>query len=88
MHFEFLLNSFYLEYFLNPEKYKIHFNNWLSEDGGRFFDKRNLNMLIEVEEPFEVVNDNFIWISMYQIKYLIKKHTWINPHIRSILSFF
>ena len=78
----------YLEYFLNPEKYKIHFNNWLSEDGGRFFDKRNLNMLIEVEEPFEVVNDNFIWISMYQIKYLIKKHTWINPHVRSILSFF
>ena len=48
----------------------------------------NLNKLIEVEEPFEVVNDNFIWISMYQIKYLIKKHTWINPHIRSILSFF
>ena len=78
----------YLEYFLNPEKYKIHFSNWLSEDGGRFLDKRNLNMLIEVEEPFEVVNDNFIWMSMYQIKYFIKKHTWINPHVRSIISFF
>ena len=78
----------YLEYFLKPDKHKIHFNNWLSEDGGRFLDKRNLNMLIEVEEPFEVVNDNFIWMSMYQIKHLIKNHTWINPHVRSILSFF
>lgn len=78
----------YLEYFLKPDKHKIHFSNWLSEDGGRFLDKRNLNMLIEVEEPFEVVNDNFIWMSMYQIKHLINNHTWINPHVRSILSFF
>jgi len=78
----------YLKYFLKPDKHKIHFSNWLSEDGGRFLDKRNLNMLIEVVDPFEVVNDNFIWMSMYQIKYLIKKHTWVGPHVRSILSFF
>ena len=34
----------YLDYFVNSEKYKVHFRNWLCEDGGRLYNKRNLNM--------------------------------------------
>jgi oxidase EvaA len=76
----------YLKYFLKPDKHKIHFSNWLSEDGGRFLDKRNLNMLIEVVDPFEVVNDNFIWMSMYQIKECLRKDSWVANSVRSIIS--
>lgn len=32
-------------------------------------------------------SENFIWLSLYQIKKLIIKQTIINPHIKSILSF-
>ena len=77
----------YLEYFVNTEKHKVHFSNWLCEDGGRLYNKRNLNMLIEVDEPIKIVNDNFIWLSLYQIKYLIRKYTWVCPHVRGIFSF-
>ena len=78
----------YLDYFVNPEKHKVHFRNWLCEDGGRLYNKRNLNMLIEVDEPFEIINDNFIWMSLYQIRFFIKKYDWVNSHVRGIFSFF
>ena len=78
----------YLDYFLNTDEHKVHFSNWLCEDGGRLYNKRNLNMLIEVEEPIEIVSDNFIWMSLYQIRFFIKKYDWVNSHVRGIFSFF
>ena len=77
----------YLDYFLNTEEHKVHFSNWLCEDGGRLYNKRNLNMLIEIDEPIEIVNDNFIWMSLYQIRYFIKRYDWVNSHVRGIFSF-
>ena len=77
----------YLDYFLNTDEHKVHFSNWLCEDGGRLYNKRNLNMLIEVDKPIQIVNDNFIWMSLYQIRYLIKKYDWVNSHVRGIFSF-
>ena len=78
----------YLHFFQNAEKIgKIHYKKWLAEDGGRLYNKRNLNMLIEVDEPIEIVNDNFIWMSLYQIRHFIKHYTWVNSHIRGIFSF-
>ena len=44
-------------------------------------------MLIEVDEPIEIVNDNFIWMSLYQIRHFIKHYTWVNSQIRGIFSF-
>ena len=77
----------YLDYFLNTDGHKVHFSNWLCEDGGRLYNKRNLNMLIEVDEPIEIVNDNFIWMSLHQIRYFIKRYDWVNSHVRGIFSF-
>ena len=77
----------YLDYFLNTEEHKVHFSNWLCEDGGRLYNKRNLNMLIEVKNPIKIVNDNFIWMSLYQIRHFIKKYDWVNSHVRGIFSF-
>ena len=44
-------------------------------------------MLIETDESIELANDNFIWMSLYQLKYFIKNETWVNSHIRGIFSF-
>ena len=79
------------DFFENPQNYsnfKILFDAWLAEDGGRLHLKRNRGMLVEIPNNFniELPNDNFIWLSLYQIKELLKEDAWINPHIRGILA--
>ncbi len=73
----------------NKEKeVKLLFNAWLAEDGGRLYLKRNKAILIELSEKYKIIlpNDNFIWLSLYQIKTLLKENAIINPHLRGILS--
>ena len=81
----------FADYFENTSDYEGFeklFDAWLAEDGGRLHLKRNRGMLIEVPEKFDIKipNDNFIWLSLYQIKELLKEDAWINPHIRGILA--
>ena len=82
---------YFSDYFENTQNYqsfKVLFDSWLAEDGGRLYLKRNRGMLIDVPENFELKlpNDNFVWLSLYQIKELLKEDAWINPHIRGILA--
>jgi len=67
---------------------KILFDSWLAEDGGRLYKKRNRGILIELPESYEIPlpNDNFCWVSLYQIKQMLKEDAWVNPHIRGILA--
>tara|TARA_B100000035_G_scaffold260183_1_gene231014 strand:- start:237 stop:1004 length:768 start_codon:yes stop_codon:yes gene_type:complete len=77
------------EIFTNTKKknFKVLFNKLMSEDGGRLFKKKNRGMIIEVPEKFKIkMNENFIWLSLYQIKMLIKQRSWVNPHVRSLIS--
>ena len=77
----------FAEYFENPEKYKLLYEHWLPEDGGRFYLKRIKNMLVEVDENEAIeIPDGFIWLTMYQIKELLKMDNLVNPHIRSIIA--
>lgn len=77
------------KYFEFPESCdgKILFSQWMSEDGGRLHLKRNKGMLVEIpEDPQLEIPDNFYWTSLYQLKALIKSNSWVNPHIRGIIS--
>lgn len=77
------------EYFENPDQVngRILFSQWMSEDGGRLHLKRNKGMLVEIDETHELsIPDNFYWASLYQLKALIKMNSWVNPHIRGIIS--
>jgi oxidase EvaA len=77
------------EYFETPEKMggEILFSQWMSEDGGRLHLKRNKGMLVEISETDDVATpDNFYWASLYQLKELIKSNSWVNPHVRGIIS--
>ncbi len=80
----------FADYFEHPENFdfKVLYDTWLSEDGGRLHLKRNRGMLIEIPEGYkiEIPNDNFIWLSLYQIKELLNKNAWVNPHIRGIIA--
>nr|BCN22275.1 putative monosaccharide biosynthesis protein [Vibrio mimicus] len=66
---------------------KILFEQWMSEDGGRLHLKRNKGMLVQVPEYITIeVPEGFRWVTLYQLKKLIKMNSWVNPHVRGIIS--
>jgi len=74
------------EYFDENTSGAIKFEHWYPEDGGRFFKKRVKNMLVEITDNVEIPK-SFIWLTMYQLKELLKKDNLVNPHLRSIISY-
>ena len=75
----------YLEYFVNRSKCKILIDQLQSEQGGRFLKKRNRNMIIEIEESIDVF-DNFFWLTLAEIKKLLKIDNFVNMDARSVIS--
>lgn len=75
----------FAEYFENPKEGTVVYSKWFAEDGGRLYLKSNRNMLVEVIDELEIPED-YIWLTMYQIKQLLKHDNLVNPHVRGIIS--
>jgi oxidase EvaA len=75
----------YLEYFLDYSKSKVIIDQLQSEQGGRFLKKRNRNMVIEVSDDLPI-EDDFIWLTLSQIKMALKMNNVVNMDSRSVLS--
>ena len=75
----------YLEYFVDPGKSKILIDQLQTEQGGRFLRKRNRNMVVEVNEEVEVCDD-FCWLTLGEIKNLLKIDNFVNMDARSVIS--
>ena len=75
----------YLEYFVNVSSKNILLDQLQSEQGARFLMKRNRNIIIIVEEDF-TVHENFIWLTLGEIKDLMKLDNLINMDTRTVLS--
>jgi len=80
----------FAEFFETPELVngKVLFNQWMSEDGGRLHLKRNKGMIVEIDDSVDLpkMSSSYKWMTLYQIKCLIKENSWVSPHIRSIIS--
>ena len=76
----------FAEYFDEENNPEIIYAKWQSEDGGRFHLKSNYNMIVEVKEELEIP-DSFIWVTLYQIKQLMKIENFVGPHVRVIISY-
>ena len=78
----------FAEYFDDENNPKIIYAKWQSEDGGRFHLKSNYNMIVEVKEDEELkIPDSFIWVTLFQIKQLMKIENFVGPHVRGIISY-
>ena len=78
----------FAKYFDEVNNPKIIYAKWQSEDGGRFHLKSNYNMIVEVNEDEElIIPDYFIWVTLFQIKQLLKIENFVGPHIRGIISY-
>jgi oxidase EvaA len=75
----------YLEYFTDRSKSKIMIDQLQSEQGGRFLRKRNRNMVIEVFDNIPV-EENFVWLTLGQIKIALSLDNIINMDSRSVLA--
>jgi oxidase EvaA len=79
----------FAEFFEAPAAHgaTVHFDQWLSEDGGRLTNKRNRGMLVELAEgTVRELPANFLWMSLWQIKECLHEDAWVNPHIRGIIA--
>tara|TARA_Y100000816_G_C26049372_1_gene550070 strand:+ start:315 stop:1079 length:765 start_codon:yes stop_codon:yes gene_type:complete len=80
---------YFADLFLNPKKNncEVLFDQWMSEDGGRLYKKRNRGILLEALSDIDIeTKESFCWITLFQIKSLIKSSSWVNPHTRSLIS--
>jgi oxidase EvaA len=75
----------YLEYFKNAKDHKIWLDQLQSEQGGRFFHKRNRNIIIEVKDPIPE-HEDFIWVTLGQLKKLMHFDNLVNMDTRTIIS--
>lgn len=74
----------YLEYF-KDRKGTVLIDQLQSEQGARFFRKRNRNIILEVKEDIEVLED-FMWVTLRQIKDLLKVDNLVNMDTRTVIS--
>lgn len=75
----------YLDYFANARPDQILLDQLQSEQGARFLRKRNRNIIIKVEEEIPLL-ENFIWVTLAQIKKLMKYDNIVNMDTRTVIS--
>ena len=75
----------YLEYFVNAKPENIILDQLQSEQGARFMRKRNRNIIIKVDEDIPVLED-FRWMTLGQIKELMRYDNMVNMDTRTVLS--
>jgi oxidase EvaA len=77
----------YLEDVLNAPSKSILFDTLQSEEGGRFYQEQNRNVVIEVYDDFdEKVESNYIWMTLNQLHSFLKYNNYLNIQARSLLS--
>ena len=75
----------YLEYFLNASKYEIVVDQIQSEQSSQFYKKRNRNILLCVEEEIPLLPSHR-WMTLGQIKRLMREDNLVNMDTRTVLS--
>ncbi|MDD3296110.1 MAG: NDP-hexose 2,3-dehydratase family protein [Candidatus Omnitrophica bacterium] len=75
----------YLEYFKNAKPQDILLDQLQSEQGARFIKKRNRNLIIKVDKDIPVY-DHFVWVTLKQIKKLLRFDNLVNMDTRAVIS--
>jgi oxidase EvaA len=77
----------YLEYFNRQRNVEICLDQLQSEQGARFLKKRNRNIIVKVADNEDIpVYDNFIWMTLRQIKELLRYDNVVNMDTRTVIA--
>ena len=81
------MKPLFLEYFNGEKQVNVLLDQLQSEQGARFLRKRNRNIIVEMVEGEQLeVPDNFIWITLGQLKQLIRNDNLVNMDTRTVIS--
>lgn len=75
----------FLSYFMAARAGRVLLDQLQSEQGARFLRKRNRNIIILTEEDVPVP-ENFIWVTLAQIKSLLRLGNVVNMDTRTVIS--
>ena len=75
----------YLEHFVTPRRGRVVFDALQSEQGSWFLDKRNRNIILEVEEDVPLLED-FRWFAVDEVAELLHVPNLVNMDSRTVLS--
>lgn len=77
----------YLEYFVGATRGRVLVDQLQSEQGSRYYRKRNRNIVVEVPEDHDVAVDaDFCWLTLGQIRALLGRGNSVNLNARTVLS--
>ena len=77
----------YINEILSAEKSCILLDVMQSEEGGRFFNEQNRNMIVDVGIDFPLeVEENYYWMTLNQLLRLIEFNNYLNIASRSLIS--
>lgn len=75
----------YLEYFLDRSRARVLLDQLQSEQGARFLNKRNRNIIVQTDEDIPE-SDDFRWLTLGQIKKLCALDNVVNMDLRTVIS--
>ena len=75
----------YLEYFRDRSRARVLVDELQSEQGARYLRKQNRNMIVEVEGNIPA-GPRFCWMTLAQIKQLLKRPNVVNMDTRTVLA--
>jgi len=77
----------YLELFTQPAGSTVVVDQLQSEQGARFFRKRNRNVILRLPDDAAIpVLGNFVWLTLGQIRQLLRQDNVVNMNTRSVLA--
>ena len=77
----------FLDYVLNAKPEQIIHDTLQSEEGGRFYEEQNRNIIILADDDFDLsLPDNYIWMTLNQMKLFLKFNNYLNIQARSLIS--
>lgn len=72
---------------IHSNEFNVIYDCFQSEEGGRFMEQKNRYMLIVVDEDTDVkMDDDYKWITCYQLKKMTKHECSVNVEARTLLS--
>jgi oxidase EvaA len=77
----------FIDCFLNPKGFRVIHRTMQSEEGGRFFQEQNINMIVEAPDEFPVnIPENYCWMTFPQLLLFMKFNNYLNIATRNLLA--
>jgi dTDP-4-dehydro-6-deoxy-alpha-D-glucopyranose 2,3-dehydratase len=77
----------YLDHVLSADPASIRYDVVQSEEGGRFYQAQNRNVVIEVADDFPLeAPENFRWMTLNQLRALLLHSNYLNIEARSLVA--